>query len=68
MKRLKVEGCDMYISTKMIVINCNEQEYQTIKDFIYALHNELDVDICINEYKCIETTSGKEYTLECIKY
>ena len=52
----------------MMVINCNEQEYQTIKDFVYALHNELDVDICINEYKCIETPSGKEYTLECIKY
>lgn len=56
------------ISTKMIVINCNEQEYQTINDLVYALHNELDVDICINKNKCIETTSGKEYTLECMRY
>ena len=68
MERLKVESHDMYISTRMMVLDCNEQGYRTIKDFVYALHDESDVDICINGYGCIETTSGKEYTLECIGY
>lgn len=68
MKRLNVKDCDMYISTKMIVINCNEKGYEMIKEFVDSLCRELDADMTLREFDKIETSEGTRYELECFFY
>lgn len=59
---------NMYVSTKMIVINCNEQEYEVIKEFVDFLCRELDANITLREFDKIETLEGTEFKLECFFY
>ena len=58
----------MYISTKMIVINCNEKEYEVIKEFVDSLCRELDAKITLREFERVETEGGTEIKLECFFY
>lgn len=59
---------NMYVSTKMIVINCNEKEYEVIKEFVDSLCRELDANITLREFERVETVDGTEVKLECFFY
>ena len=52
----------------MIVINCNEKEYEVIKEFVDSLCRELDANITLREFERVETVDGTEVKLECFFY